>query len=700
MSQKKKHPLPESKKSPTSATIPPSQPFTKRLSFSDFKVQAAIIGLIAFVFYFNSFFNEFALDDDNVIIENEYVQEGFAGLPKIFTTDAYDSYYRHLNTTNLVSGGRYRPLSIATFAIEQQFFGALSHEEADSFATHTVIVGLNGSEEKKIIQDMHIRHVVNVMLYIISVIVLLYLLRTIIFKKEPFIAFLATLLFAIHPIHTEVVANVKSRDEIMSLLFMCLTLIFAYKYEEQKTNSKFPKTNPKWLLLGMLCYFLTFLSKEYAITLIFLLPLMFYLFKDYSISKSVNAFLPYLFVVAAYFAIRMYVAVQMAEHNTDGQITSLQGLLSFFSKIKPSDKDVMADPYYLATPAQKIATEITTSLNYLRLLIFPYPLSSDYSYNAIPYKDFSNLLVWLSIVVHGALIALIIMLFRMRHVLCFAIAFYLLHLLLINNFIFNLGGTMGERLIYHSSVGFALALAYLIYIGYQRLKPASAGKASIVALIAVIVILCGIQTIARNADWKSNTTLFLHDVKVVPNSVVANKYAAVCFSILASHQKDEKQKTDYLRKALDHYSKAIALDDAYILAYLNRSKVYYLLGMIDSSLADLNKVKKISLNYPGLKEMFTGLANHYVESGLNNYAKYENYSGAIAEFKKGLLVDSTNADLWFNIGVSCYLNKQYNEAVFAFKKTLQLNPVYKNAQLYLQGAIDMVKTNPSATHVK
>ena len=55
-----------------------------------------------------------AHDDGIVIVKNEYVQEGFAGLKGIFTKDAYDSYYRQLNTINQLSGGRYRPLSVST----------------------------------------------------------------------------------------------------------------------------------------------------------------------------------------------------------------------------------------------------------------------------------------------------------------------------------------------------------------------------------------------------------------------------------------------------------------------------------------------------------------------------------------------------------------------------------------------------------
>ena len=100
-----------------------SSPQSHLFPFSDFRTQALVLVLVGLVFYFNSFFNEFALDDGIVIIKNEYVQQGIGGLGKIFTKDAYDSFYRQMNAKDQLSGGRYRPLSIATFALEQEVIG-------------------------------------------------------------------------------------------------------------------------------------------------------------------------------------------------------------------------------------------------------------------------------------------------------------------------------------------------------------------------------------------------------------------------------------------------------------------------------------------------------------------------------------------------------------------------------------------------
>ncbi len=305
------------------------------------------------------------------------------GYTDILTKDAYDSYYKQFNSTNQLSGGRYRPLSIITFAIEQQFFGATPKSKIDSVIANEMSFGVRGPKGNKVFEQMHIRHLFNVLWYALAVVVVLYFLRYVVFKSNPIMAFIAAIIFTIHPIHTEVVANVKSRDEIMSILFMCLTFILAFKYQEQKH---------KWLLVaGLVSFFLAFLSKEYAITMLVLLPLSFYIFGRFSIAKSIMATLPYLLVVGLYLYIRSTIVGPQAEN---------------------SNEEILNNPYLLATSTEKLATEIATTLNYLKLLIYPNPLSADYSYAQIPYKDFGNPLVWLSIVVHIGLIGAMFMLFK------------------------------------------------------------------------------------------------------------------------------------------------------------------------------------------------------------------------------------------------------------------------------------------------
>ena len=587
----------------------------------EFKVQAILVAVLAFAMYCNTIKNEYALDDTIVIVKNEYVYEGFAGLKSIMTKDAFDSYYKQFNSSNQLSGGRYRPLSIATFAIEQQFLGPVSPKKVDSVILHA---GEHGPQEVKLMHDMHVRHFFNVIWFMLSMLALLYFLRFVVFRNNTLLALMAVVLFVIHPIHTEVVANVKSRDEIMSLLFISLTFILAFKYEEQKDKKSL-------LVFGIVSYVLAFLSKEYAIALAFVLPLSFYIFKKYSLLDSIKAVLPYLAVVAIYVFIRLQIVAPMS-HD--------------------SDNDILNNPYALANEAEQLGTKIATCLSYLRLLVFPYPLSADYSYNTIPYKDFTNLIVWLSLAVHIALIRYFFVYLKQRHVLAFAIGFYMANLLLICNIIFNIGGTMGERLIYHSSVGFCIAAAYFLYKGMERIQPALTGRRVLAGAMALLIIVCGFRTIARNADWKNDKALFFKDIEVTPNSVLVNADVAASYINMAYDEKDSMKGVDDIHKGISYFDKALEIDPVHVSSFLNRSMAYLKLKRPDSAAMNLDMVRKLYPRYPGMDEMY------------------------------------------YNIGVNFYMNKQYQLAINAWQISLQLNPNYalsKNALGVLQNQMQQAQ---------
>ena len=74
-------------------SVPPISPITT------FGQQSFFIILIGFIIYFNSFSNKYALDDDIVMRLNDYVQEGFAGVGKIMTTDSYDSFFKSMGSS-------------------------------------------------------------------------------------------------------------------------------------------------------------------------------------------------------------------------------------------------------------------------------------------------------------------------------------------------------------------------------------------------------------------------------------------------------------------------------------------------------------------------------------------------------------------------------------------------------------------------
>ena len=171
--------------------------------FENLKLQKWTLVIIVVLLNFNTLRNQYALDDAIVITKNQHVEKGLSGIPDILKNDTFQGFFG--SQQDLVAGGRYRPLSLITFAIEYQFFGL------------NPVVG----------------HFINIVIYAIIVVLLLLVLRELIPNANNQwlkIAWLTAFLFAIHPIHTEAVANIKGRDELMTLLFALLAWLSVFKW--------------------------------------------------------------------------------------------------------------------------------------------------------------------------------------------------------------------------------------------------------------------------------------------------------------------------------------------------------------------------------------------------------------------------------------------------------------------------------------
>lgn len=600
-------------------------------SFSGFRFQSLVLFFIGFVFYFNSLNNQYALDDGIVIVKNDYVKSGVKGIKKILTTDAYDSYYKSMKAKQQLSGGRYRPLSFITFAIEQQIFG---DDYKDGESPNDTIT--------------FIRHLVNVLLYILSVIVLLYFLRNTLLPEKPFVSFAVCLLFLIHPLHTEVISNVKSRDEILSFLFIISTFVFYFKHlDTQKTRH---------LILSLVSFFFAFLSKEYAITVLALLPLLLYI-KGSEIKDCFLKTIPFVFVTLLYIIMRYkFVGFGSTEDNTD----------------------VLNNPYLFATASEKWATEFFVLLKYLKQLFYPVVLSSDYSYNTIPYVHFSNVLVWFSILFHTGLAGLTVWLFTKRNVLAFAFAFYLLHLLLVSNLVMNIGATMGERLVYHSSFGWALALGLAGDWLFSKINGAKIKQLIFGVLLIPLVVLAGTKTIERNKEWKNDSSLFIADALKVPNSALVNGNAGKAYVDLSELPENKGKESELYEKAMFHLKKSIEIHPRYVNGYINIGVVYFKLKDYKKTEEYWNKAKEIFPRNPLIKRNFEVLAITYYNEAMVIGAK--NPEKSIQLLEKCTELAPQNPDYWYNLGGAYFTINKFQKAVDAWKNALLLKPDYELAK--------------------
>jgi len=188
---------------------------------SDNYIIYGIIFFFTFSIYFNSVFNNYALDDAIVITQNDYTQKGFSGIKDIFTTELFTGFFKVKK--DLVAGGRYRPLSMVTFAIEFELI-------PESIRPH-------------------FSHLINIILFAFTN-VLIFIILSKLFQryqvKKWYLSFpfIATLLYAAHPIHTEVVACVKGRDDILAFGGSLLAIYFSLKYFELNTMKFFACFSP------------------------------------------------------------------------------------------------------------------------------------------------------------------------------------------------------------------------------------------------------------------------------------------------------------------------------------------------------------------------------------------------------------------------------------------------------------------------
>lgn len=685
---------------------------------SSFRQQSIFIFLIGCIIYFNSIynletkrFNKYALDDDIVMRLNDYVQQGFSGIGTIMTSDSYDSFFKSMGSSGELSGGRYRPLSIVTFAIEQQLFGECHGtrmlEVRDSLA-NIQMMQMNPAIANKLISEKAqieaqiskthddlamIRHIISVLLYILSVIFLLWLLRDYIFKYANLkfvhpndIAFLTSIIFLVHPIHTEVVANVKSRDEILSFLFITLTFIFIFKNEETSPQPLSLRRGAKGrgtLLLGVFFYFLALLSKEWAITLVALIPMSLYIFRRVSFVQCLKSSLPYFGVAVLYLLLRS----SFVGAGKTGEIT-----------------EVLNNPYVFATPIQKLATEIFILLKYVRLLILPHPLSADYSWKTIPYNSFGDALVWISILVHIVIIYYLFTLLKKRSWIAFAIAFYVSHLFLVSNLAMPIGATMGERLIYHSSLGFLMVEAFLFLYLLHRVtlffrvadSPAPArnwqvNKYLFVLLLALIVVPMGYLTIKRNPNWETDNKLFAHDAWVVPNSVLANGNAGKAF--IEWSQADTAKRLAYLDSAIYHLEKAVTIHPKYVNGYLNLGLAYFQIKDLDKAEYYWNMARKYFPTHPFFRQSYDPALSTALVERAKDEGKKGNVPNAIDYLARAVRYDSTNAEVWYHYGGANFSVGNINEAKRGWTKCLQLNPNHSEAKKGIEVLMTAMQQN-------
>ncbi len=238
-------------KSNTKETEKNSEGFFAKYGFSLF------IFLISFLVYVNSIPNDYNLDDELVTQNHRLTAGGISAIPDIFT----EPYYKD----KMGYSYEYRPIVLVSFAIEHEFFG----------------------------DNPHVSHFFNVLLYALLCLTLYRVVNLLLGTDYRMMTFVAATIFALHPIHTEVVASIKSRDEILSLLGGLLALRYALKFNATK----------KWIYFPFMVIAFVFglLSKLTITPFLIFIPMAIAFFRTSSLKEilllSVGLALPLFFLV-------------------------------------------------------------------------------------------------------------------------------------------------------------------------------------------------------------------------------------------------------------------------------------------------------------------------------------------------------------------------------------------------------------------
>ena len=633
---------------------------------------ACLVFVFSFCLYVNSYHNNWVLDDYGAYKLNLYVTRGADGYKDIMTKT-----YRH--GSGFYTDNLYRPLSQIMFATEWQLFHDAQRDK----------------EDKDSLYMAHYSHLVNVIFYALSCVLLYVLMRKLFNRQNLIIPLLITLFYAAQTMHTETVANIKGRDDIMSLFFILASMIFMLNYVDAK---KMAGKIGNWIGI-FISFLLAFFSKESAITMLVAMPLMMYFFRNPKIKDFVSVFVALLIPAGIYLGVR-FAILKNYPTAADGFTVSVM------------------DHYYYDLWKKDIASYWATAImlmgKYLVLAIFPYQQVCDYSYSQLPVCNLwdwsgaylsANLLFVLSALVHIGLLFYAVMGIKKKNPVAYGILFYLCVMSIFCNIIMRIGSSFADRFLFLPTLGTAIAMVCFLFRILKidtSVNPENEenrfslrhGKTAIVlACCAIFIGFCSFKTVKRSAEWIDQFTLFGADVKKSDNSAHMRLYWGLALRDKGLACKDRndgekdwnkiqennKEMCDWLWQAAEHFKRGVEIypgsadcneqlgivyENLYPFypdkAYRDTAEKYYLraLAIVPSKAATNSNIAKI-----------------YFDRGEIQKAK--------SYYLEAVKWDALFADAYFNLG-SCYgMLQMYDSSFYYYNKCLEYQPDRADCFVYM-----------------
>jgi len=538
--------------------------------------------------YYDSFNNSFVYDDYPFIVENKAIRKlDMNQLISYFTSpDAVSSHEG-------LSRDVWRPLMTVSFAVDYRLWAL----------------------------QPRFYHIENTLLHIgnsILVYIAIFLML-----GNTLAAFVASVVFAIHPVQTEAVTWISGRANVLFLFFFLLSFIFHIR-ERRKDRGGFDYTNSLVLFLCAL------LSKEMAIVL----PLIFILYDAYFYGKKgfkyyVLYYLPFLLISVFYVLARSSVTGGFAQREYwwgGGLFTN-----------------------FLMT--------LKAVAEYIRIIVFPLNLKILYLMPA-PASIFTKDMLGAILVLSG--VVAFYLLLRKKKVISFYFLWFFVALIPVYNIV-PFKAVMAERFLYLPLIafaaGFGMLFAYINEASGINPRLRTALNFSFVG----ILIFYGALTISRNIEWRDELTFYMQEAGRSPDDPTAHyNFAFACGKEAKKHAADREMAGRYYALAISEYKRAIRLKPTSQLAYAGLANIYNETGYYDEAIKNFKKALAIKEN----SDLYNNLAVAYYCQGM--------YDEALRYCRRALYLSPGHVNGYINLGNAYLMKKEYGKARAAWLEAIKL----------------------------